>query len=354
MTRWLQSHGAIAKAQDDALSSGRHVNFPIALEGALKLKEISYIHAEGYAAGEMKHGPIALLDEKVPVRRASRRAAPCRRRSSRNMAEAKARDSSIIAVVNPHDDAAIEHADVVFTVPQTHHLIAADRQRRAALSARLPYRRPQRLRRRPAAQSRQDGHGGVSAQRSPREATGVPMTSCARSSCAPTSCDLPRVRCSSKRRTPKCICAATVEERVPPFLKGKGSGWVTAEYSHAAALDGGADPARGVLGTDRRAYARDPTPDRAQPAIGRGLARLGRAHHHARLRRHPGRWRHTHLRDQRRFRRDVHRAVAAARRRAHCAAGRSSIGSAPSRSGSSTDGRCSTCAMKRMRARKST
>jgi glucosamine--fructose-6-phosphate aminotransferase (isomerizing) len=56
----------IAKAQD-VLYLGRGVNFPLALEGALKLKEISYIHAEGYAAGEMKHGPIALIDRNVPV-----------------------------------------------------------------------------------------------------------------------------------------------------------------------------------------------------------------------------------------------------------------------------------------------
>jgi len=56
----------IAKAQD-VLYLGRGLAYPIALEGALKLKEISYIHAEGYAAGEMKHGPIALIDEKVPV-----------------------------------------------------------------------------------------------------------------------------------------------------------------------------------------------------------------------------------------------------------------------------------------------
>ncbi len=56
----------IAKAQD-VLYLGRGVHFPLALEGALKLKEISYIHAEGYAAGEMKHGPIALIDENVPV-----------------------------------------------------------------------------------------------------------------------------------------------------------------------------------------------------------------------------------------------------------------------------------------------
>ncbi len=101
---------------------GRHVNYPIALEGALKLKEISYIHAEGYAAGEMKHGPIALLDEHVPVVVLATRG-PVQEKILSNMSEAKARNSRIIAVANPHDDAAIENADVVFTVPQTHHLI---------------------------------------------------------------------------------------------------------------------------------------------------------------------------------------------------------------------------------------
>ena len=55
------------KKSNDFLYLGRGLNFPVALEGALKLKEISYIHAEGYAAGELKHGPIALIDEKVPV-----------------------------------------------------------------------------------------------------------------------------------------------------------------------------------------------------------------------------------------------------------------------------------------------
>jgi glucosamine--fructose-6-phosphate aminotransferase (isomerizing) len=101
---------------------GRHVNFPIALEGALKLKEISYIHAEGYAAGEMKHGPIALLDASVPVVVLATRG-PVQEKILSNMAEAKARDSRLIAVANPHDDAVLEHADVVFTVPETHHLI---------------------------------------------------------------------------------------------------------------------------------------------------------------------------------------------------------------------------------------
>jgi glucosamine--fructose-6-phosphate aminotransferase (isomerizing) len=111
-----------AKAQS-VLFLGRNVNFPIALEGALKLKEISYIHAEGYAAGEMKHGPIALLDENVPCVVIATRG-PVQEKVLSNMSEAKARESRIIAVANADDDAVLETADVVFTVPQTHHLIA--------------------------------------------------------------------------------------------------------------------------------------------------------------------------------------------------------------------------------------
>ena len=110
---------------------GRHVNYPIALEGALKLKEISYIHAEGYAAGEMKHGPIALLDRSVPVVGIATRS-PIEEKVLSNLSEAKARESRIIAVANPGDDAVLEIADVILRVPQTHHLICADRQRRAA------------------------------------------------------------------------------------------------------------------------------------------------------------------------------------------------------------------------------
>ncbi|HXM18996.1 MAG TPA: glutamine--fructose-6-phosphate transaminase (isomerizing) [Candidatus Tumulicola sp.] len=102
---------------------GRHVNFPIALEGALKLKEISYIHAEGYAAGEMKHGPIALLEASVPVVVLATRG-PVQEKILSNMQEAKARESRIIAVANAGDDAVVEVADVVLNVPATHHLIA--------------------------------------------------------------------------------------------------------------------------------------------------------------------------------------------------------------------------------------
>ena len=102
---------------------GRHVNYPIALEGALKLKEISYIHAEGYAAGEMKHGPIALLDENVPSVVIATRG-PVQEKVLSNMAEAKARESRIIAVANPNDHEVLEIADDILEVPQTHHLIA--------------------------------------------------------------------------------------------------------------------------------------------------------------------------------------------------------------------------------------
>jgi len=110
-----------AKAKS-VLFLGRHVNFPIALEGALKLKEISYIHAEGYAAGEMKHGPIALLDDGVPCVALATRG-PVQEKVLSNISEAKARESRIIAVANPHDDAVLEMADVVLLVPQTHHLL---------------------------------------------------------------------------------------------------------------------------------------------------------------------------------------------------------------------------------------
>ncbi len=89
----------------DFIFLGRGINFPIALEGALKLKEISYIHAEGYPAGEMKHGPIALLDEKVPVV-AIAMPGSVHEKVISNAQEAKARDSRLIGVA-PADDAEV-------------------------------------------------------------------------------------------------------------------------------------------------------------------------------------------------------------------------------------------------------
>jgi glutamine---fructose-6-phosphate transaminase (isomerizing) len=91
--------------------------FPIALEGALKLKEISYIHAEGYPAGEMKHGPIALIDEETPVVFLLSRGIAFEKVLS-NMEEVKARNGQIIAVTDAPDDPSVKKlADFVIPVP---------------------------------------------------------------------------------------------------------------------------------------------------------------------------------------------------------------------------------------------
>ncbi|MBI5492808.1 MAG: glutamine--fructose-6-phosphate transaminase (isomerizing) [Deltaproteobacteria bacterium] len=101
----------------DFIYLGRGVNYPIALEGALKLKEISYIHAEGYAAGEMKHGPIALIDEDMPVVILAPRDLSYPKMLG-NIEEVKARGGRIIAVVNEGDIEASQRADDVITVPE--------------------------------------------------------------------------------------------------------------------------------------------------------------------------------------------------------------------------------------------
>jgi glucosamine--fructose-6-phosphate aminotransferase (isomerizing) len=96
---------------------GRGINYPIALEGALKLKEISYIHAEGYPAGEMKHGPIALIDNEMPVvvLVANDR---IRDKVMGNMEEVRARDGIVIALAN-HDDLEIrQKADEIIYIPR--------------------------------------------------------------------------------------------------------------------------------------------------------------------------------------------------------------------------------------------
>ena len=107
----------------DFIYLGRGINFPIALEGALKLKEISYIHAEGYPAGEMKHGPIALLDAKVPVVAIAMPGAVYDKVLS-NAQEAKARDAQLIGVV-PMDDPEAEYTfDQRLPVPVVDELLS--------------------------------------------------------------------------------------------------------------------------------------------------------------------------------------------------------------------------------------
>jgi glucosamine--fructose-6-phosphate aminotransferase (isomerizing) len=95
---------------------GRGSQYPIALEGALKLKEISYIHAEGYAAGEMKHGPIALIDENLPVVVLAPRG-PHYEKVVSNLAEARARQGKVLAVATKGDAEIGGHADDVILVP---------------------------------------------------------------------------------------------------------------------------------------------------------------------------------------------------------------------------------------------
>ncbi len=115
----------IAKHWADAgffLYLGRHVGLPVCLEGALKLKEISYIPTDAYAAGEMKHGPIALLDERTPVVCVTTRS-PVLEKVLSNIAEVRARGAHVIAVATEGDDEVAQHAEEVVWVPSTHWLL---------------------------------------------------------------------------------------------------------------------------------------------------------------------------------------------------------------------------------------
>jgi len=105
----------------DVLYLGRGLGFPVALEGALKLKEISYIHAEGYASGEMKHGPIALVDESMPVVVIALRG-PGYEKVLSNLAEVRARGGKIIALATVGDREIVDMADDVVMVPDVDEL----------------------------------------------------------------------------------------------------------------------------------------------------------------------------------------------------------------------------------------
>ncbi len=112
---------AIARRYGQAIGFlflGRGAQYPIALEGALKLKEISYIHAEGYAAGEMKHGPIALIDENLPVVVLAPRG-PSYDKTVSNLAEVRARQGKVVAIATRGDADIGSHADDVIIVPDT-------------------------------------------------------------------------------------------------------------------------------------------------------------------------------------------------------------------------------------------
>jgi len=106
----------------DSLYLGRGILYPIALEGALKLKEISYLHAEGYPAGEMKHGPIALLEEGFPVVAVALNG-PTREKLLGNLMEARARGAAVMAVAEEDAEEVHQVADLVLPVPRVHPLL---------------------------------------------------------------------------------------------------------------------------------------------------------------------------------------------------------------------------------------
>jgi glucosamine--fructose-6-phosphate aminotransferase (isomerizing) len=114
----------------DFLYLGRGINFPVALEGALKLKEISYIHAEGYPAGEMKHGPNALIDERLPVvvintKETGNHASELRyEKTHSNIVEVKAREGVVIGVLNEGDEMSRASCDRVIEIPESSDLLS--------------------------------------------------------------------------------------------------------------------------------------------------------------------------------------------------------------------------------------
>lgn len=118
MDKEIEKIAAIYKDAPNCLYLGRGFNFPVALEGALKLKEISYIHAEGYPAAEMKHGPIALIDEHMPVIVIATKKGHYDKVVS-NIQEIKARNGKIIAIVTKGDTIVREMADHVIEIPET-------------------------------------------------------------------------------------------------------------------------------------------------------------------------------------------------------------------------------------------
>jgi glucosamine--fructose-6-phosphate aminotransferase (isomerizing) len=114
---WVRQIAERLADRTDFLYLGRGFHYPMALEGALKLKEISYVHAEGFPAGEMKHGPIALIEPKTPVI-AIALCNPALASMASNIQEVKARDAMVVAIVTEGDEATKSIADLHISVPR--------------------------------------------------------------------------------------------------------------------------------------------------------------------------------------------------------------------------------------------
>ena len=109
-------------SSNDAYFIGRTFNYPIALEGALKLTEISYIHAEGYAAGELKHGPLALIIKNTPVIAIATKGQTYDKMLN-NIKEIKAREAYVIAIANENDTEIEKYVDDVIRIPSTEEIL---------------------------------------------------------------------------------------------------------------------------------------------------------------------------------------------------------------------------------------
>ncbi|MFZ2411520.1 MAG: glutamine--fructose-6-phosphate transaminase (isomerizing), partial [Candidatus Methanoperedens sp.] len=118
----IQKYAVRFSKAKDYFFIGRSLNFPIALEGALKLKEISYIHAEGYAAGELKHGPLALISKETPVVALATRAYTYDK-TMNNIKEVKARGAPVLAIAGMDDTEIEKYVDAVIRVPVTDELL---------------------------------------------------------------------------------------------------------------------------------------------------------------------------------------------------------------------------------------
>ncbi len=158
------------KDAKSVLFLGRHVGYPVALEGALKLKELAYMHAEGFAAGELKHGPIALIEEGVPVVVIVPSPTARHRLHDKivsNIQEVRARGARTIVIAEEGDEAVVPYADHLIRVPAGADAAAAAGHHRAAAGVRLRDGPGQGLRRRPAPQPRQVRHRRVAGPRPP-------------------------------------------------------------------------------------------------------------------------------------------------------------------------------------------
>ena len=120
---YIRMHAEILYQKKNAIYLGRGINYPIALEGALKLKEVSYIHAEGYPAAEMKHGPIALIDKDMPVVVIATKDDRTYKKVLNNIEEVKTRGGIVIAIESKGDEEVKKIADHNFYVPQNSYIL---------------------------------------------------------------------------------------------------------------------------------------------------------------------------------------------------------------------------------------